>query len=325
MSAITLIGGTAIKTDYYYWSSTQYNSTRSWYLYWDNGQREYYYKYSKYYVRAFAQIGHLTINSTLTTKFTLSYTNNYGDVVTEKVSQGGHNLNVKNGTQVTVTPDAIGNITAEPQTFTWQGFTHECNFVFAKDAGVYIQHVNGSLYTESEWTAGGYANSDANGVAILSDTVPAFVIAKQDASSPTLQWGGYSKTVPDIVTSTSSATAVLDYDGAGNTPKIIEYLAGTNDGYVDGAPAAEACAAFTFPNGKKGYLPALGEWQSAYNNNTAVVSAMTLIGGTELKNGSCWSSTQSGSTTSWNFHWYRSTLTYDNKTYKCLVRAFAAL
>lgn len=326
VSAITLIGGIAIKS-YAYWSSTQYDSSNSWNLYWSTGQLNFYGKSKKqeYNVRAFAPIGRLTINSTLGTNFTLSYTNNYGDVVTEKVSQGGHNLNVKVGTQVTVTPDAIGNITAEPQTFTWQGFTHECNFVFAKDAGVYIQHVNGSLHTESEWTAGGYANSDANGVAILSETVPAFVIAKQDASSSTLQWGGYSKTVPDIVTSTSSATAVLDYDGAGNTPKIIEYLAGTNDGYVDGAPAAEACAAFTFPNGKKGYLPALGEWQGAYNNKTAVVSAMTLIGGTAISSNYYWSSTQYSSRYSWTLYWGNGNLYYYDKNYHNYVRAFAAL
>ena len=87
-------------------------------------------------------------------------------------------VNVKVGTQVTVTPDAVGNLVAEPQTFTWTGFRHECSFAFAKDAGVYIQHVNGSLYTESEWTAGGYSNDSANGVAILSETVHAFVIAK---------------------------------------------------------------------------------------------------------------------------------------------------
>lgn len=308
-----------------YWSSTQNTSGYFWKIYYStNISYSRQVSSSSLKVRAFAPIGRLTINSTLATKFTLSYTNNYGDGVTEKVSQGSHNLNVKNGTQVTVTPDAIGNITAEPQTFTWQGFTHECNFVFAKDAGVYIQHVNGALYTESEWTAGGYANSDANGVAVLGSDA-SFVIAKSDASSSTILWGGYGKTVPDIVTSTSSTTAVLDYDGTGNTPKIIEYLAGTNDGYVDGAPAAEACAAFTFPNGKKGYLPALGELQGAYNNRTAVVSAMSLIGGTAIKYDYYWSSTQYDSNRSWYLTWYDGTLHRTYKTSTYYVRAFAAL
>ena len=152
-----------------------------------------------------------------------------------------------------------------------------------------------------------------------------FVIAKEDANSSTLRWGGYGKTVPDIVTSKLSSTAVLDYDGAGNTPKIIEYLAGTNDGYVDGAPAAEACAAFTFPNGKKGYLPALGEWKTAYNNKTAVESAMTLIGGAAIQTKRYWSSTQYHSKYSWNLNWRYGDLSAYNKNANAYVRAFAAL
>lgn len=324
VSAMTLIGGTAI-TEGVYWSSTQYDKTSNWLMIWNGGPLgNQYIRDMRYHVRAFAPFGRLTISSNIATRFTVSYTNNYGDMVTEKVSQGSHNLNVKVGTQVTVTPDAIGNITAEPQTFTWQGFTHECNLVFAKDAGVYIQHVNGSLHTESEWTAGGYANSDANGVAILSETVLAFVIAKTDASSSTRAWGGYNKTISDIVTTTSSATAILDYDGIGNTPKIIEQCAGYTSQSVTGAPAAEACAAFTFPNGKKGYLPALGEWKGAYNNKTAVVSAMTLIGGTALKY-SYWSSTQYNSAHNWNQSWNDGNEGHNAKYSKYNVRAFAAL
>ena len=322
--AMILIGGTAIRSNYH-WSSTQFSSVYSWSLSWGDGGLTSSGKKNSYYVRAFAPYGYLNITSTLATKFTVSYTNNYDEQVTQRVGIGGTSLNVKVGTQVTVTPDAIGEITAEPQTFTWEGFRKDLSFVFAKDAGVYIQHVDGSLHTESEWTAGGYANSDANGVAILSETVPAFVIAKEDASSSALKWGGYGKTVPDIVTTTSSATAILDYDGSGNTPKIIEYLAGTNDGYVDGAPAAEACAAFTFPNGKKGYLPALGEWGSASNNKTAVVSAMTLIGGTAIIPNYYWSSTQYDGNYSWGRNWDTGYVSSNGKYGYYRVRAFAAL
>lgn len=118
---------------------------------------------------------------------------------------------------------------------------------------------------------------------------------------------------------------MLDMDGIGNTPKIIEYLAGTNDGYVDGAPAAEACAAFTFPNGKKGYLPALGEWNGAYNNKTAVVSAMTLIGGTAISSNYYWSSTQFTSNYSWYLYWGYGNLNNLTKYNTYYVRAFAAL
>ena len=192
----------------------------------------------------------------------------------------------------------------------------KCGFSMPKPPGVYIQHVNGALFSESEWTAGGYANSDANGVAVLCSDA-SFVIAKQDASSSSLVWNISGNTVPDIVTSTSSATAVLDFDGAGNTPKIIEYL--------DSAPAAEACAAFTFPNGKKGYFPALGEWQCAYNNKTAVVSAMNLIGGTAIKNDRYYSSTQYPTNGGWVLNWNNGSLFYTGKYNDYYVRAFAAL
>ena len=324
-SAMTLIGGTEIQSQYY-WSSTQYNRASSWNLTWNYGSLNYSIKYSYNDVRAFAPFGYLFISSTLSTRFTVSYTNNYDEQVTQRVGAGGTSLNVKAGTQVTVTPDAIGDITAEPQTFTWEGFRKDLSFVFAKDAGVYIQHVDGSLHTEAEWTAGGYANGDANGVAILSETVPAFVIAKKDASSSTLKWGGYGKIITDIVITTSSATAVLDYDGIGNTPKIIEQL----DGYTDskgvvGAPAAEACAAYTFPNGKKGYLPALGEWQGVYNNKTAVRSAMTLIGGTAMEIYYYWSSTQYKDGFSWTLDWNDGGLVSYDKSVYTYVRAFATL
>lgn len=321
ISAISLINGVGIATSGKFWTSTQYNVNQSYAIYWNNGSGGGSYKTDAGKVRAFAPIGRLTINSTLATKFTLLYTNNYGDVVTEKVSQGSHNLNVKNGTQVTVTPDLQY---AEPQTFTWQGFTHECNFVFAKDAGVYIQHVNGSLYTESEWTTGGYANSDANGVAVLGSDV-SFLIAKEDASSSAIAWGGYNKTITEIVTATKFAEATLDFDGYGNTPKIIEQCAGYTNNSVTGAPAAEACAAYTFPSGQKGYLPALGEWQNAYNNKSAVVSAMSLIGGAAIQNDRYWSSTQYDGSSSFLLHWEYGDLKIDNKYLADSVRAFAAL
>jgi hypothetical protein len=60
-------------------------------------------------------------------------------------------------------------------------------------------------------------------------------------------------------------------------------LTGLSDVYgTIGAPAAETCAKYTFPNGSNGYLPSLGELYTAYNNKTAIVEAMSLIGGTAL-------------------------------------------
>ena len=325
-SILTFIGGGNFLNNSY-WSSTQFHLTSSWYVGFSGTYASYTTKATKFNVRSFAPIGLLTINSTLATKFTLSYTNNYDDVVTEKVSQGSHNLNVKNGTQVIVTPDAIGSITTEPQTFTWQGFTHECNFVFAKDAGVYIQHINDSLYTESEWTAGGYANRDANGVAVLSSDA-SFVIAKSKLGGNSgLAWGGYNKTITGITTETSQLKAILDFDGYNNTAKIIEQCKEYKDpSYgITGAPAAEACAAFTFPNSKKGYLPSLGESVTVLNNIASVDSAMSIIGGVSMSGGNTWSSTQAYSSDSWCINYSYGTITYTGKAAKENVRPFTTV
>ena len=325
-SIMNIINGSIPAAPNEYWSSTEVSNNSAWSIGWNNFNLNHNNsKSNDRNVIAFSAYV-LTIKSNINTSFIISFTNNNDEQVTKQVKIGDNTVNIKVGTQITVTPNAIGNLVAEPQTFTWTGFRHECSFAFAMDAGVYIQHVNGSLYTESEWTAGGYANSDANGVALLSETAPAFVIAKADASSSKLRWGGYGKTVPDIVTTDTRSVAVLDFDGASNTTKIINFLAGTNDGYVDGAPAAEACANYTFPSGQKGYLPTAGEWKAAYDNKSAVVSAMSLIGGTAIRGSNYWSSTQYNNNVCWSQAWFNGNLNNSGKHDAYTdVRAFSAV
>ena len=326
-SAMSLIGGTAINTSNSYWSSTQYSSAMVYLK--TTSDIATTNKTGSYKVRAFCAVTFLpplTLSSNRQeARFSVEYTNFIGVEKTATVSAGRHNLLIKVGTEVTITPlTSYGDITLDAKTFIFSEETSEQTFNYVVNNGVFIQHVNRSLYTTDEWTAGGYANADANGVAIISDET-AFIIAKADASSSTLRWGGYGKTITGIVTSTSSATAVLDYDGVGNTQKIIEQLSGYNDGYVTGAPAAEACVAYTFPNGDTGYLPALGELQTAYNNISAINSAMSLIGGTTINTTYYhWSSTQD----SYNYSWRLSLDTGSKYNYQkngnLRVRAFSA-
>lgn len=135
-------------------------------------------------------------------------------------------------------------------------FTHyEYKPDYSAYRGVYIEDVDGYLYTESEWPE----RKIPNGIAVLTDKCR-FVIAMQDVSGASFQWGGNNKTVSGIVTTTDRQIAQADYAGASNTDTIISALSGYNDSYVTGAPAVEYCKAFTFPNGKKGYLGAAGEW-----------------------------------------------------------------
>lgn len=191
--------------------------------------------------------------------------------------------------------------------------------------GVYIQHINGDLYTTADWSAKDFTNDEANGVAVVSAKCN-FIIAKTDVSQPSLCWGGYGKTLEDIVTATSNSSALLDYDGEGNTSKIIQQLNGYDDGTSLGAPAAEYCKAYIFPNGKKGYLPSIGEWKTAYNNRTAIDSAISLIGGAAINTNSYYSSsTQCDSAYNWGIYWSGGYLNQNTKKSTYYVRAFTTL
>lgn len=55
-ACMSLIGGTAIATDYYHWTSTQYSSDYAWVLAWSDGDVDNYYKDSYNRVRAFAAL-----------------------------------------------------------------------------------------------------------------------------------------------------------------------------------------------------------------------------------------------------------------------------
>lgn len=166
-----------------------------------------------------------------------------------------------------------------------------------KPIGVFIYTTDGEFITSDAWDA---ANNDKVVGVFVNDGEHDFVIAKKDASASSLRWGGYKKELTSIPAISSKDNALLDFDGAGNTPKIMAELAGYNDTYVTGAPAAEACANFIFPNGKNGYLPALGEWNLAYANKTAIDDAMTKCGGIAIKSNHYWSSSQCSA----NYSWY---------------------
>ena len=185
--------------------------------------------------------------------------------------------------------------------------------------GVFIEDVDGYLYTVDGWDG----SKTPNGVAVLTDNCR-FVMALIDAHTSSCRWGGYGKAVSGIVTTNNSSTAQADYAGASNTDKIISELSGYNDPYGTGAPAAEYCKAFTFPNGKKGYLGAAGEWQAALDNKDSILSALSKCGGSALKN-YYWTSTQSSSNKSWCMIWGGEYLYSNSRDFNDYVRAFTTL
>lgn len=274
----------------------------------------------------------ITINTNLIDQdpdFLVTYTNQNDEEVQVTVKAGTHVLPIKYGTIVRVSgATEIENYTTPGET-SWDYRYTTCSSIFTKNyvekSDVYIQHIDGTLYTTDEWTSGGYANEEANGVAVVRPVSGSFVISKEQGSGA---YGGYNKLIKNIVTSSTSSIAVLDNDGIGNTPKIIEQCSGFTSQNVTGAPAAEYCANYTFPNGKTGYLGSLGEWQAVADNKTKVVNAMSLIGGTTLYEDYYYyycSSTQQDSLYAWALYLKFGTPQYNSKYSNMAVRAFCSL
>ena len=190
--------------------------------------------------------------------------------------------------------------------------------------GVYIQDIKGNLYKESDWDD----SKAANGIAVVTDECQ-FVMALSDALSSNAYWGVYETKVTGIATTTDQGAALADYAGDTNTNQIINQLQGKYINGVIGAPAAEAARAFIFPNGKVGYLPALGEWNIAYANKAAISSALSKCGGTALIEDYYWSSTQYDDKYSWRMGWNDGSPSRTHKSFGVLgkhaVRAFTTL
>lgn len=189
------------------------------------------------------------------------------------------------------------------------------------DNGVYIQDTEGKLWTESAWDG----LKTPNGIAVVTSECQ-FVMALKDTSNSTLYWGGNGVKIEGISSPNTASDANADYNGASNTDIIIKSLNGVTDSYSTGAPAAESCRNFIFPNGQKGYLGACGEWRAIYVNLSAVTSALSKCDGEALE-ADYSSSTQSSSTQYWYMR-LRGTYTDTGSSTKSLpkyVRAFAPL
>lgn len=181
--------------------------------------------------------------------------------------------------------------------------------------GVFIQHVDGRVFSTNAWTEGGFANDQANGVVVSTDDAR-FVIAKDNVST-SMKWSSNTSTLVDgILTSTDATVAKTDFVGQENTNLMLA---------TDTSGAGYSCANFTFPNGAKGYLPALGELDIAYQNKAAIDKAMTLIGGTALGNSYYWSSTQYSASSAWYLTWGNGYTRSYGKSTSNYVRAFSAL
>lgn len=182
--------------------------------------------------------------------------------------------------------------------------------------GVYIQDIDGYFHTETEWT-GEYT---PNGIAVITSNCR-FVMALEDAHS-SCQWGNSDTEVSGITTTTDVSAALADYDGEAQTTTLLNELGDTDE--IHACPPAHYCRAYTFPNGKKGYLGAAGEWKTVLNNFNAIVSALVKCEGSMMLL-EYWTSTQYDSDSSWWSYKLLDKIDNSFKTDTHYVRAFAAI
>lgn len=181
--------------------------------------------------------------------------------------------------------------------------------------GVYIQDTDGYFHTETEWT-GEYT---PNGIAVITSNCR-FVMALEDAYNSNCQWGNSDTEVSGITTTTDVSAALADYDGEAQTTTILNQLGNSSTA----APAAYYCRAYTFPNGKKGYLGAAGEWETVLNNFNAIVSTLVKCGGSMMLL-DYWTSTQYDSDSSWWSYKLLDKIDNSFKTDTYGVRAFCSI
>lgn len=218
--------------------------------------------------------------------------------------------------------EADASVVAKPNVVLFAD-TKEVRFNFAK-LGVFIQHISGNLFTTEQWSANGFSNNDANGVAVIANEA-SFVIAKELYSD--VKYGAYDAQLTDIAYPATAEEAALDLDGLGNTQKLVEQLKDyTDTNYkITGAPIAEACANYTFPNGAKGYLPSVGELVIMGRYANAIQTALSQIGGDAFYSANYASSTQKTKQVFWAFWWGTKQPSEAGKAYAHPYRPFGVL
>ena len=234
----------------------------------------------------------LTVNVSGASGYTITVSGQGSQTTSPKVYK------IPFGTSYNISASNIkGYNTPATQSFTANQVSRSVTMTYTEIAnGVYICDSDGKLTAVGSWNTSN--NSKAVGVAVISDKC-SFIIDKTN-SNDSIQWGGYGTDVPGLSNITNNTEAKLDYDGNSNTDKIISALGSSED------IAAGWCRSKSINIGgenRKGYLPALGEWQTAYNNKSQVDSALSKIGGTAMLIGYHWASTECSSYNAWRLPW----------------------
>ena len=178
--------------------------------------------------------------------------------------------------------------------------------------GIYILDTDGNLTTANNWDTAN--NSKAVGVYVGTENSH-FVIAPHFSNK---KWGGSGTTISGIDTDEFDK-AQKDYAGESNTDKILAQLGTDEDS------AAEYCRKYTFKNGKKGYLWAGGEALDARENNEAINTALSKIGGFDMGNRPYWTSSQVNASSAWKCSTSDYTFSMEYKSLSLAVRPVCSI
>lgn len=187
--------------------------------------------------------------------------------------------------------------------------------------GIYIQDIDGSLWTADEYENENEHMFEINGIAVLTEE-ERFVIALDNAHSSTVAWSTSFTLVSGIATGTSmsdlSSSGALYGDD--DTTTLIQQL-GTN------APAANYCRNYSFPDGSLGYLGSACEWAAVLRNLDEINNCLNVCYGTTISD-TYWTSSQyTQENLSWAFFKEQpylgiAAVYQETKTNKHYVRAF---
>lgn len=184
--------------------------------------------------------------------------------------------------------------------------------------GIYICDNTGALTTVGSWNASN--NSSAIGVAVISDNC-SFVIGKTQSDNKPWSKTLYQTTVSGVVTTAYSSTALTDYAGEANSSAVRGLTSGEDNAFnwaYDNTITVNGTTLY-------GYIGALGEWQTAYNNESSINSALSTIGGTAMITNYHWASTQTTSDRAWTLNWSGGAVGGGSKEALYCVRAFYPL
>ena len=202
-------------------------------------------------------------------------------------------LKVASGLEVTVSvSDVTGYKTPAEQKFmTAMSNIREVKMEYKEQKlGIFILETDGTMTEPENWTKSD--NSTVLGIYVGGENC-SFVLAPEGEER---QWSSSSFLYPGVKNESTEDAPINDFDGIGNTKKIIDALPN------DTSNAAYYCNQYEFKNGKKGYLFALGEAILAYNNRDKINTAYTRLQNITVADSfgiGFWTSNQQGSSQAW--------------------------